>query len=78
MNAHAPTTAPPALFQDPSTDSTPSSADLHQKPSFAPCPVDYDAGAQLVDGLKPAPEDLVIVKKRFSAFFHTSLDLLLR
>ena len=35
-------------------------------------------GAALVDGLEAAPGEITLVKKRFSAFFHTHLDLLLR
>ena len=34
--------------------------------------------AEYVDEIKPQPEDYLIVKKRFSAFFMTELDLLLR
>ena len=35
-------------------------------------------GAQVVDELKPAEKDYVIHKRRYSAFFATDLDLLLR
>lgn len=35
-------------------------------------------GAQIVDELKPASDDYVVPKRRFSGFFETSLDLLLR
>lgn len=35
-------------------------------------------GAALVDGLVPRGNELVIVKKRFSAFMHTHLDSVLR
>jgi len=35
-------------------------------------------GAQVVDELKPAVDDYVVPKRRFSGFFETSLDLLLR
>jgi len=31
-------------------------------------------GSQIVDELKPAPSDIVVVKKRYSAFFGTGLD----
>lgn len=35
-------------------------------------------GAALVDGLVPIPGEHKIVKSRFSAFFATNLDLVLR
>ena len=35
-------------------------------------------GAEIVDGLAPAPNEYRIVKPRFSAFFGTKLDLILR
>lgn len=35
-------------------------------------------GAQVVDELKPAEKDYVVHKRRYSAFFATDLDLLLR
>ena len=35
-------------------------------------------GAELVQGLQPGPREPVIIKKRFSPFFGTHLDLLLR
>uniref|UniRef100_A0A7S0WSL0 Isochorismatase-like domain-containing protein n=1 Tax=Chlamydomonas leiostraca TaxID=1034604 RepID=A0A7S0WSL0_9CHLO len=35
-------------------------------------------GAALVDGLEARPGEVVIIKKRFSAFSHTHLDLVLR
>jgi nicotinamidase-related amidase len=35
-------------------------------------------GAALVPGLDPEPDDLQVVKRRWSAFFATPLDLLLR
>jgi nicotinamidase-related amidase len=40
--------------------------------------VEGSQGASLVAGLVPAPGDLVLPKYRFSAFFHTHLDLILR
>jgi nicotinamidase-related amidase len=36
------------------------------------------AGSQVVDELAPQPGDLVVTKRRFSAFLGTDLDLLLR
>lgn len=36
------------------------------------------SGAELVPPLSVAPGELVLVKKRFSAFLHTHLDLVLR
>jgi ureidoacrylate peracid hydrolase len=35
-------------------------------------------GAQLVDALHRAPDDIVVPKRRYSAFFGTDLDLFLR
>jgi nicotinamidase-related amidase len=35
-------------------------------------------GSQLVDGLETMPQEVVIIKKRFSPFFHTPLDMILR
>jgi ureidoacrylate peracid hydrolase len=35
-------------------------------------------GAQVISDLDPRPEDITIVKRRYSAFFNTDLDLTLR
>jgi nicotinamidase/pyrazinamidase len=35
-------------------------------------------GAEVVDDLKPAPKDIILPKRRFSAFFKTDLDQTLR
>ena len=35
-------------------------------------------GAEIVEGLKPRPGDHLIVKRRFSAFYQTDLEMLLR
>lgn len=35
-------------------------------------------GAEIVDELKPLPSEIIVTKKRFSAFFHTELDIILR
>ena len=35
-------------------------------------------GARVIDDLDPRPEDIYIVKRRYSAFFNTDLDLTLR
>jgi ureidoacrylate peracid hydrolase len=35
-------------------------------------------GAQILDALHRAPDDIVVPKRRYSAFFGTDLDLLLR
>jgi len=35
-------------------------------------------GAQVIDELEPRPDDLYIIKRRYSAFFNTDLDLTLR
>ena len=36
------------------------------------------AGAEVIDDLKPEPNDLIVPKRRFSAFFKTDLDQTLR
>ena len=36
------------------------------------------AGAELLDGLEALPGEHVVIKRRFSAFNHTHLDLMLR
>ena len=35
-------------------------------------------GAQVIEDLDPGPDDVYIVKRRYSAFFNTDLDLTLR
>lgn len=35
-------------------------------------------GVEIVEELKPLTSEIVVVKKRWSAFFHTDLDLILR
>jgi ureidoacrylate peracid hydrolase len=35
-------------------------------------------GDELIDELSPVPEDYIVQKRRFSAFFQTDLDLILR
>ena len=35
-------------------------------------------GAEIIDGLKPVKGEYIVVKKRWSAFFQTELDILLR
>jgi len=35
-------------------------------------------GAEVIDELKPAESDFIIRKRRYSAFYETDLDLLLR
>ncbi len=55
----------------------------HQSASSNPCSCCLPArlapsGAELVPPLSVAPGELVLVKKRFSAFLHTHLDLVLR
>lgn len=42
------------------------------------CTVPGTHGAALVDGLAVASGELVVIKKRFSAFMHTNLESLLR
>jgi nicotinamidase-related amidase len=37
-----------------------------------------DVATELADGLEPAPEEYLIRKRRYSAFFATELDLVLR
>lgn len=45
--------------------------------SMGPASVGLNS-AQAPDGLKPIPGDYTIIKPRWSAFFHTELDLILR
>jgi len=40
--------------------------------------LENEFGSQIVDDLKPKNDEIVIVKRRFSAFFGTELDLILR
>lgn len=40
--------------------------------------VEGSAGAAIVDGLRREPQDLVVAKTRFDAFFHTDLETVLR
>ena len=40
--------------------------------------VEESRGSEIIDQLKPLPSEIVITKKRWSAFFHTELDLMLR
>ena len=35
-------------------------------------------GSEVIEELKPGPGDLVVIKRRFSAFFNTDLDLTLK
>jgi len=35
-------------------------------------------GMQIVDGLAPGPDDIIIRKRRFSAFYQTDLEIILR
>lgn len=44
----------------------------------APCMVRGTAGAEIMPELAPLPGETVIVKPRFSAFFHAKLELCLR
>lgn len=37
-----------------------------------------NSSAEMPEGLKPQPGDYTIIKPRWSAFFHTELDLILR
>lgn len=45
---------------------------------FQPHCIDGSSGAEVVPALKPEPGDLVIPKRRYSAFYGTDLDLSLR
>ncbi|MBI4317910.1 MAG: cysteine hydrolase [Chloroflexi bacterium] len=40
--------------------------------------VEDTPGAEFIDGLKPAPQDHVVYKRRFSAFYGTDLDIRLK
>jgi biuret amidohydrolase len=43
-----------------------------------PHTIEGDPGTDLVDGLDPQPDEFVIRKRRYSAFFGTELDIVLR
>ena len=45
---------------------------------FPPHCLQGTAGSQVVDELAPSQEDILVVKRRYSAFFATDLDLTLR
>ncbi len=45
---------------------------------WGPHAIDGDLGAQVVEELKPLATDFVVKKRRYSGFFETDLDLLLR
>lgn len=57
-----------------------SNVEAARRPQFMkqPYAVSGTRGAELVDGLEPAPEDLNLVTPSYSAFFRTDLDLKLR
>lgn len=40
--------------------------------------IEKKCGSEIVDELKPLDNEIVIIKRRFSAFFGTELDLILR
>lgn len=54
-----------------------SDAFLHVKRSGKPYAIQGTAGCQLLPELRLAPEDRILVKKRYSAFFQTDLDAVL-
>jgi nicotinamidase-related amidase len=47
----------------------------HRVPSHC---IEGTAGAEIVSPLKPIDHEFVVVKKRYSAFFNTDLDMILR
>jgi ureidoacrylate peracid hydrolase len=49
--------------------------DPRHKPKFL---IEGSWDAEIIDELRPLPEDIVITKNRFSGFFNTSLDSVLR
>lgn len=51
---------------------------VDQKPNFVPIVAGGTWEASVIDELAPAPEDYVIPKYRWSAFFQTYLELALR
>lgn len=57
-----------------------SNVEAARRPQFMkqPYAVSGTRGAELVDGLEPAPGDLNLVTPSYSAFFRTDLDLKLR
>ncbi len=54
-----------------------SDAFLHVKHGGKPYAIQGTAGCQLLPELQVAPEDRILVKKRYSAFFQTELDAVL-
>jgi nicotinamidase-related amidase len=54
-----------------------SDAFLHVKRSGKPYAIQGTAGCQLLPELQVAPDDRILVKKRYSAFFQTELDAVL-
>ncbi len=52
--------------------------DDHEFNYWPPHAVNGTWGSEVVSELSPAPEDYVIPKRRYSAFFGTDLDMLLR
>ena len=56
-----------------------SDVDRSRRALFAQRPFLVESpGCDLVEGLSPLPEETVVIKRRWSAFFGTDLDLLLR
>ncbi|MDO4542645.1 MAG: isochorismatase family cysteine hydrolase, partial [Bacillota bacterium] len=49
--------------------------DENQQPIYS---VKGTPGAEIIDSMKPLPGEIYMEKQRFSAFFQTNLDLLLR
>ena len=50
----------------------------HEFKLWGPHAVKGTEGAEVIDELKPEPGDYVVEKRRYSAFYETGLDMLLR
>lgn len=48
------------------------------RPYLRPCGFMGTKGAEVIDDLKPVENETIIVKKRYSGFFSTDLDMVLR
>jgi len=45
---------------------------------FKPHCIEGTEGAQVIDELKPAPQDIILKKKRYSGFYGTNLEKILK
>ena len=50
----------------------------HEFKLWGPHAIKGSEGAEVIDDIKPADKDFIVEKRRYSAFFETGLDLLLK